>query len=612
MIKRLKFVGVLLVGAFALGQAGQIHAADANPPERMTYQGFLVDGNGAALAPTVPANYDVVFRIYNVKQGGTAIWAEQQTVTVDKGYFSVLLGEGVSTASGEPNNDLSAALDGADASDRYIGITVGGLGGGDVEIAPRLRLVTSPFAFTATQARRLTDGSGNANFYKDGSALKLGAGTTTTLTLPEAGGATLAGKLTASLSGWGAGLQIDNDSSSTTLKGDSTGFSFMSDLPKFYFNKELQVDGGIRSYNQDAVIGPSNNEDNYLKILSASDTIEANTDRFLLQGDSHYLDAKFTANKVELHTDAASIFMNKPLAVDGKVSAGSIEFAGGLGLTAMTGNYATVQTVGERGGAGGYSINGKYNFMANGDRYVGVFNDIDDKWMWLYDRDIDRYMWHDKTGAPQFEVNTSGIKSWDGDLTLTRFVQRAPGNGSYGQGRHNFSVGSASGNLDISVEDGNVYFFHWKNDTWNTHGYLNGDGHWRSGSDRRLKKNIIDHEDVLDRVMRLQIRRFDFNHSETDHSSESGVVAQEVLDLFPEVVSAPESELDLETGAGAMSVAYSKFGVVAVKAIQELRAEKDAEIESLRDENKALKTAMDNLISRLELIEGELANRTEQ
>ena len=159
--------------------------------------------------------------------------------------------------------------------------------------------------------------------------------------------------------------------------------------------------------------------------------------------------------------------------------------------------------------------------------------------MWLYDRDIDRYMWHDKTGAARFEVNTSGIKSWDGDLTLTRLVQRAPGDGSYGQGRHNFSVGSASGNLDISVEAGDVYFFHWKNGAWNTHGYLNGDGHWRSASDRRLKKNIIDHEDVLDRVMRLQIRRFDFNHSETDHSSESGVVAQEVLDLFPEVVSLP-------------------------------------------------------------------------
>ena len=61
--------------------------------------------------------------------------------------------------------------------------------------------------------------------------------------------------------------------------------------------------------------------------------------------------------------------------------------------------------------------------------------------------------------------------------------------------------------------------------------------------------------------------------------------------------------LNVQTGAGGLSVSHSKFGVVAVKAIQELRAEKDAEIESLRDENKALKTAMDNLISRLELIE---------
>ena len=79
------------MGAIALGQVGQLQAADANPPERMTYQGFLVDGNGAALGNSAPANYDVVFRIYNAKSGGTPIWSEQQTVTVDKGYFSVLL-----------------------------------------------------------------------------------------------------------------------------------------------------------------------------------------------------------------------------------------------------------------------------------------------------------------------------------------------------------------------------------------------------------------------------------------------------------------------------------------------------------------------------------------
>ena len=195
MLKRFKVLAMLAFGVLALGLLNDGLAADANPPERMTYQGYLVDGNGAALGNSVPANYDIVFRIYDVKQGGVALWAEQQTVTVDNGYFSVLLGEGASTSTGEPKDKLSEAFKGADISDRFIGITVAGLGGSgvDVEIAPRLRLVSSPFAFTATQATRLTDGSGNSNFFKDGASLKLGAGSTPTLTLPEAGGASLDG-----------------------------------------------------------------------------------------------------------------------------------------------------------------------------------------------------------------------------------------------------------------------------------------------------------------------------------------------------------------------------------------------------------------------------------
>ena len=39
---------MLALGAFALGQADVARAADANPPERMTYQGYLVDVNGDA------------------------------------------------------------------------------------------------------------------------------------------------------------------------------------------------------------------------------------------------------------------------------------------------------------------------------------------------------------------------------------------------------------------------------------------------------------------------------------------------------------------------------------------------------------------------------------
>jgi hypothetical protein len=129
---------------------GVAHAADSNPPERMTYQGFLVDGNGNALAPSAPKNYDVIFRIYDSQSGGNLKWSEQQTVTVDKGYFSILLGEGSQVGS-ESHAALSTIFTGADASDRFVGLTVKGIGAGnsDVDIMPRLRLLTSPYTFLA-------------------------------------------------------------------------------------------------------------------------------------------------------------------------------------------------------------------------------------------------------------------------------------------------------------------------------------------------------------------------------------------------------------------------------------------------------------------------------
>lgn len=133
------------------------------PPEYMTYQGFLVDGDGKVLATNAPTNFDVVFRIYDEQSGGTQLWSEQQTVTVDKGYFSVLLGE----AGG---GDLSPVFYGSDASSRFIGITVKGIGtgGADLNILPRLRLVTSPYAFLASH---VPEGSITSAALADGAIL---------------------------------------------------------------------------------------------------------------------------------------------------------------------------------------------------------------------------------------------------------------------------------------------------------------------------------------------------------------------------------------------------------------------------------------------------------
>lgn len=129
--------------------------ANANPPERMAYQGYLVDANGTALATNAPKNYDVIFRIWNdpnATAAGNRLWTEQQTVTVDKGYFSVILGEGSSI--GEARPALSTVFTNATASERWVGITVKGIGGGgaDVNILPRLRLLASPYSFLASKA----------------------------------------------------------------------------------------------------------------------------------------------------------------------------------------------------------------------------------------------------------------------------------------------------------------------------------------------------------------------------------------------------------------------------------------------------------------------------
>ncbi len=149
---------IALVAAMHLGESA-LAQATSRPPDRMTYQGFIAGSDGVALGNTAPKNYDVIFRIYDGEGSNTPLWGEQQTVTVDKGYFSVLLGEGAATP-GTPNAgiSLSSLFNSGSASDRYVGFTVKGVGSGgtDVEILPRVRLMSSPYAFLANKADNAT------------------------------------------------------------------------------------------------------------------------------------------------------------------------------------------------------------------------------------------------------------------------------------------------------------------------------------------------------------------------------------------------------------------------------------------------------------------------
>jgi len=151
--------------AFTVGMAATLflmpspaRGADNNPPEQMTYQGFLADSNGVGLAPTNPLNYDAVFRIYDASTAGTLLWSETQIITVDKGVFSVLLGQGAQNGS-EPRPALSSVFASAGASDRYIAINVK-VGATAMDILPRLRLVPGAYSFLARNANNIVDSRG--------------------------------------------------------------------------------------------------------------------------------------------------------------------------------------------------------------------------------------------------------------------------------------------------------------------------------------------------------------------------------------------------------------------------------------------------------------------
>ena len=113
----------------------------------------------------------MVFRIYGSPSDTDRLWTEAQTVTIDKGNFSVVLGEGGSEGS-EVRPDLATVFNSNKASELYIGITVKGVSSS--EIMPRLRLLTSPYAFLARTANSLAGSDGAALINSSEGRLRIG------------------------------------------------------------------------------------------------------------------------------------------------------------------------------------------------------------------------------------------------------------------------------------------------------------------------------------------------------------------------------------------------------------------------------------------------------
>jgi len=104
---------------------------------------------------------------------------------------------------------------------------------------------------------------------------------------------------------------------------------------------------------------------------------------------------------------------------------------------------------------------------------------------------------------------------------------------------------------------------------------------WDINSDRSKKMNIQPYGRVLDRVEILGLDLFKKFQWKKNRKDSVGVIAQDWLDLFPELVKGEE---------GSYTMSYQKMGVLALQAVNEHREEVRNEIKELKEKIKRLES----------------------
>ncbi|MFO0859591.1 MAG: tail fiber domain-containing protein [Phycisphaerales bacterium] len=129
-----------------------------------------------------------------------------------------------------------------------------------------------------------------------------------------------------------------------------------------------------------------------------------------------------------------------------------------------------------------------------------------------------------------------------------------------------------------------------------------GGGSWGVLSDARAKHGIVPLEASLERLLKLRGRSYFYNDptaAGAGNGQHTGFVAQEVESIFPEWIGS--------TASGLKTLNITGFEALAVEALRELRAEKNAELSNLRVESEAKlaekQREIDDLKRRLERVE---------
>jgi hypothetical protein len=113
----------------------------------------------------------------------------------------------------------------------------------------------------------------------------------------------------------------------------------------------------------------------------------------------------------------------------------------------------------------------------------------------------------------------------------------------------------------------------------------------QNASDRRLKNNITNIPNALDKIKTLNGVTFNWENNifKTERTNDIGVIAQEVQSVLPEAVALAPFDIDSEgnskSGENYLTVYYEKLIPLLIEGIKELKAENDTLKEILQRNN---------------------------
>jgi hypothetical protein len=119
-------------------------------------------------------------------------------------------------------------------------------------------------------------------------------------------------------------------------------------------------------------------------------------------------------------------------------------------------------------------------------------------------------------------------------------------------------------------------------------------GAYSALSDKRLKKNIVPVDKLIDKLLKLEVVEYNFIN-QVDDQKYMGLLAQEVEKVFPYLVDHKTVNLSDGVNEDYYTLDYSGLSVIAIKAIQE----QQVQIEELKKINENLQKQIDELYEKL-------------